>query len=191
MGRVKFLGNWFDKGLNLDQYVSSMRVNKENMLHIYEQYRLPEDDRVFYEQLRPRQWRVIVLTADWCGDAMLCNAILMRIAEVAGLKLSFLIRDENLELMDQYLTNGKSRSIPIFIFIDREGRERAVWGPRSPEVQRLMEEMRSRLPDKEDPRFEAKQKEMYRAFKDRLMTDQALWETVNRSIRARLEETLR
>ena len=94
------------------------------------------------------------MTADWCGDAMLCVPILMRVAEAAGMELRFLIRDENLELMDQYLTNGKSRSIPIFIFIDADGKERAVWGPRAPEVQRLIEEMRASLPPKDDPQFE-------------------------------------
>jgi len=188
---MKLLGGWFEKGATWDEYVSGMQVNKENMLYIYEQYRLSDEDRLFYQQLRDRQWRVIALTADWCGDAMLCNAVLKRIAEAAGFELSFLIRDENLELMDQYLTNGKSRSIPIYIFIDRDGRERAVWGPRSPEVQRLVDEMRSQLPDKADPQFETKQKEMLRGFKERILTDQSLWETVNRSIRARLEEALR
>ena len=100
------------------------------------------------------------MTADWCGDAMLCVPILMRLAEAAGFELRFLIRDENLELMDQYLTNGKSRSIPIFIFIDADGEERAVWGPRAPEVQRLIEEMRASLPPKDDPQFEEKQRDV-------------------------------
>ena len=50
-----------------------------------------------------------------------------RISEVANIDMSLLIRDENLELMDQYLTNGTARAIPIFIFIDKDGNEQAVW----------------------------------------------------------------
>ena len=50
-----------------------------------------------------------------------------RISEVANIDMSLLIRDENLELMDQYLTNGTTRAIPIFIFIDKDGNEQAVW----------------------------------------------------------------
>ena len=49
-----------------------------------------------------------------------------RISEVANIDMSLLIRDENLELMDQYLTNGTARAIPIFIFIDKDGNEQAV-----------------------------------------------------------------
>ena len=40
--------------------------------------------------------------------------------------------------MDQYLTNGTARSIPIFIFIDEKGEEKAVWGPRAKEVQEIV-----------------------------------------------------
>lgn len=157
---------------------------------IYDRFPLPEEARPFYEGLREKGLRVIVLTADWCGDAMLCVPILMRLAEAAGFELRFLIRDENLELMDQYLTNGKSRSIPIFIFIDADGEERAVWGPRAPEVQKLIEEMRASLPPKDDPLFEEKQREMYRSFKRRLLEDRSLWDAVERSIRSRLQEKL-
>ena len=86
--------------------------------------------------------------------------------------------------------NGKSRSIPIFIFIDADGEERAVWGPRAPEVQKLIEEMRASLPPKDDPLFEEKQREMYRSFKRRLLEDRSLWDAVERSIRSRLQEKL-
>jgi hypothetical protein len=90
--------------------------------------------------------------------------------------------------MDQYLTNGKSRSIPIFIFIDQDGNERAVWGPRSPEVQKLVEEARAQLPPKEDPSFETKQREMFREFRRRFVSDPFIWQTVKNSVRQRLAE---
>lgn len=180
------LNDWFAKGMSLQQYIDSMTVNQEEMLRIYNNFNLPANDRAFFETLQEKDWRVIVLTADWCGDAMLCVPVFMRIAEAASIDMSFLIRDDNLELMDQYLTNGKSRSIPIFIFIDREGKEKAVWGPRAPEVQQLVDDMRANLPAKEDPQFEEKQKQMYGEFKQRLLSDSALWNAVSRSIRERL-----
>lgn len=180
------LNDWFDKGMTIEQYTDSMEVNKEEMLQIYENFTLPAEDRAFFETLTSKNWRVIVLTADWCGDAMLCVPVFMRIAEAASIDMSLLIRDDNLELMDQYLTNGKSRSIPIFIFIDENGNEKAVWGPRAPEVQKLIDDLRSDLPPKDDPQFEEKQKQMYRNFKQRLISDATLWHAVSKSIRDRL-----
>ena len=105
-----------------------------------------------------------------------------RISEVANIDMSLLIRDENLELMDQYLTNGTARAIPIFIFIDEDGNEQAVWGPRAPKVQELVTSMRATLPEKEDPTFEEKQKEMYANFRATLADDTSLWEHVMESM---------
>ncbi|TCS93279.1 thioredoxin family protein [Hazenella coriacea] len=174
---------WFSKGLTYQEYVDQMTVNREEMLSIDERIHLSEDDQNFLQSYQSKQWRVIILTADWCGDAMLCVPILKRMAEVAHFDLRFLHRDENLELMDQYLTNGKSRSIPKFIFIDDQGVEQAVWGPRAVEVQLLVDQMQSELPNQEDPQFKEKQKEMYQAFRDKISSDPKIWQSVICSLR--------
>jgi hypothetical protein len=44
-------------------------------------------------------------------------------------------RDENPDLMDAHLTNGRSRSIPIVIVYDEEFNEIGWWGPRPGEIQ--------------------------------------------------------
>ncbi|SDX33975.1 Thioredoxin [Marininema mesophilum] len=183
------LNQWFAKGMTTKEYIDGMKVNQEGLLAIHDQFALSQEDLVFYHSLRERDLRAVVLTADWCGDAMLCVPILIKIAEEAMISLRFLNRDDHLDLMDQYLTNGKSRSIPIMIFIDAEGNEQAVWGPRAPEVQQLLEEVRSTLPDPADEEFATKQKEMYRAFKYEIKRNPEYWEAVNCSIRERLEAT--
>ncbi|OYD06751.1 thioredoxin family protein [Paludifilum halophilum] len=188
--KLKNLNSWFEKGMTGQAYIDGMERNRENLLWIYDRFHLNEGDRAFYRGFSDRGLRGIVLTADWCGDAMLCVPILMKIAQAAEIDLRYLIRDENLELMDRYLTNGKSRSIPIFIFIDRKGEEQAVWGPRAPEVQRLIDDLRAGLPHEGSPDFAEKQKAIYQEFKQTILADQAWWEAVNRSIRERLEERL-
>jgi hypothetical protein len=170
--------DWFTKGMTFEEYVQSMQVNKEELLHIYNEVSIPEDTLSLLKKAQEKAWKVVVLTADWCGDAMLCVPILKRICEEANFDMRFLIRDENLELMDQYLTNGTSRAIPIFIFMDAEGNETAVWGPRSQEVQDMITSLRAALPEKDDPAFEEKQKEMYTSFRTKLATDTEIWTTV-------------
>lgn len=187
---AKNLLDWYQKGMRFNEYVNSMKVNQEQLKHIYETLTISEEDQTFFSTLKEKKWNAIVLTADWCGDAMLCVPIIQRLAELADMELRFLIRDENLELMDQYLTNGKSRSIPIFIFIDEAGNEQAVWGPRAPQVQAMVEELRSTLPDKEDPTFEEKQNAMYRQFRERISTDKTIWQYVVTSVRERLAQVL-
>src|SRR5580692_605838 len=52
----------------------------------------------------------LVLTEGWCGDAAQSLPVIHALAELNPLiSLRLLLRDENLELMDRYLTNGVSR----------------------------------------------------------------------------------
>lgn len=82
----------------------------------------------------------MVITEAWCGDSAQNIPV---IAEIAGLnpeKITLLIvlRDENPELIDKYLTKG-ARSIPKLIAIDETlFKEAFVWGPRPASAQALL-----------------------------------------------------
>ncbi|MFD3446236.1 thioredoxin family protein [Microbacteriaceae bacterium 4G12] len=184
------LMDWAAKGMTFDEYVESMKVNKEELLYIYKEVKLPEAALQTFQQGSSKNWIVIVLAADWCGDALACVPVVKRICEAAQFSMHLLIRDENLELMDQYLTNGTARAIPIFIFVDEQGKEQAVWGPRSKEVQDMITELRSKLPSQDDPTFEEKQKAMYQSFRERLVNDTSIWTSIINSVEERLRPVL-
>ncbi|MGB0883593.1 MAG: thioredoxin family protein [Flavobacteriales bacterium] len=81
----------------------------------------------------------IVLTEAWCGDAAQNIAQLAKIAEQSELiELHILYRDENLELMDKFLTNG-GRSIPKLIRYQPSSESYLnTWGPRPKAAQELV-----------------------------------------------------
>ncbi|QNF32539.1 thioredoxin family protein [Adhaeribacter swui] len=98
---------------------------------------LPEVQEALAQLTRSLQW--VVLTEAWCGDAAQNVPVLHKIAEASNGKISLklLLRDENLDLMDQYLTNG-TRSIPKLICFDATtGQELGTWGPRPAAAQEL------------------------------------------------------
>lgn len=179
--------DWFKKGLTFDEYKAQMKVNHEEMNAIFDEFALTESEKNELVALKGFASKIIVLTEDWCGDALLNNPILMKIAEELNLDVRFVLRDSNLELMDQYLTNGTARSIPIFIFIDEEGNEKAVWGPRATEAQDLVDSLRAALPPKDAEDFEDKQKELYKKIKQTYLEDENLWHQVAASIIAKLK----
>ncbi|MGA9238753.1 thioredoxin family protein [Robiginitalea sp.] len=81
----------------------------------------------------------LVLTESWCGDAAPVLPILHAIAQATPmLDLRIALRDENLELMDRFLTDN-ARSIPKLLVLDPDNQMevQATWGPR-PEVARNM-----------------------------------------------------
>ncbi|MFC2947135.1 thioredoxin family protein [Virgibacillus sediminis] len=180
------LNDWFEKGMSPDTYIESMNKHKENLLHVYDHFQLPEDEEVF-RQIKDRNLRAIILTEDWCGDAMMNVPVLLRLAEAADIDIRMLLRDENLELMDQYLTNGTSRSIPIFIFIDENGNEAAVWGPRAKEVQQFVDNAKDALPEKDAEGYEQKFKEMLFFMTKTFRDNQDFWLDTYKSIKQELK----
>lgn len=180
------LNNWFGKGMSFADYLESMEVNQAEVQHVYDHLEFTPEDHALFQEVAKAGYKGIVLTADWCGDAALNVPVMQRISELCQIELRYLIRDDNLELMDQYLTNGTSRAIPIFIFIDATGKEVSVWGPRSPEVQQMITELRATLPPADAVDFQEKQKEMYRTFKERISSDPEIWRTVIDSLKTKL-----
>jgi hypothetical protein len=80
-------------------------------------------------------WHLLVLSEDWCGDAVNTVPVVAKLAELSSnLDLRVLARDENVDLMDAHLT-GTSRSIPVVMALDDEFREKGWWGPRPAELQ--------------------------------------------------------
>jgi len=80
----------------------------------------------------------LVLTEGWCGDAAQNVPAIEKVAAASELiETRYILRDENLELMDQYLTNG-ARSIPKLIALDAATHEVLfTWGARPAEAQAL------------------------------------------------------
>jgi hypothetical protein len=86
---------------------------------------------------QPIIWLVIV--ESWCGDGAHVLPVLNKIAELNNhIQLKIVLRDDNPELMDLFLTN-ESRSIPKLIMIDTEtGDVLNSYGPRPSEATSLV-----------------------------------------------------
>jgi len=77
---------------------------------------------------KPQTW--VVLTEGWCGDAAHILPFLNKIAEASeNITLKVVLRDENLDLIDKFLTNG-GRAIPKLLALDAEHNILFDWGPR-------------------------------------------------------------
>lgn len=116
-------------------YLKGVEKNRNLWHGVYERARIQPET---LEEARriPGTWHLLVLSEDWCGDAVNLLPVLARLAEETdGFDLRVLTRDENLDLMDTHLTDGKSRSIPVVILFDEDFVERGWWGPRPKPIQ--------------------------------------------------------
>jgi thioredoxin-like negative regulator of GroEL len=98
---------------------------------------IPEESMEVFKNISEKQtW--LVISEPWCGDAAQTLPFLNKIAQLSeNIELKIVLRDENPELMDEFLTNG-SRSIPVVIILDEAFNVLQTWGPRSRAATKLV-----------------------------------------------------
>lgn len=117
---------------------------------------------------RPQVW--VVLTEGWCGDAAQSVPVMAKMADATpNVEFKLILRDENLEIMDAFLTNG-GRSIPKLILLDKETLDvLGTWGPRPAPAQNLLMTAK-KSPDFDYPKVQ-KELQLWYA-KDKTLTTQ-------------------
>lgn len=140
----------FEQGMTYGAYKAQMTRNRERFEENERTVALGPADLEPFRQAPPLS--VLVLTEDWCGDAIANLPILGRIArETGNLDLRVFLRDQNEDLATEY-RNGEYRSIPVFVFFDEAFREVGRWIERPAAVTARRKERRAEV-YASDPRF--------------------------------------
>lgn len=131
----------FAQGMTFPEYLAQMRTNKERFAKRLAETEIRPEDREAIRALG-RKLRVLVITEDWCGDALVGFPGLARLVEDApDVEMRVFLRDANPDLMDRYLKRGLYRTIPVFVLFDEQMNEVA----RFMERQDVVTEMRTLL----------------------------------------------
>lgn len=112
-----------------DDLLNYSKLNDKRMKRLDKTVKLTKETLAKIKDVKePQTW--LVLTEGWCGDAAQNLPVINKIAEEnPNINLKLVLRDENLELMDEFLTNG-GRSIPKLIALNHENEVINTWGPR-------------------------------------------------------------
>ncbi len=84
---------------------------------------------------------LLVIAESWCGDVAQNLPVIWKLSEInPRLDLRIILRDENDNLMQNFLTDG-GRSIPVCLIIDKNSLYvLGKWGPRPEPAQRIIRE---------------------------------------------------
>ena len=115
----------FAQGMTVQQYLDQMGTNKETFMKFLSEIKIKPEDKTALAQMG-KKLKVMVITEDWCGDALYNVPVLFKLVEGnPDVELRVFLRDKNPDLMDQYLNKGMFRSIPVFAFFDDNMNEMA------------------------------------------------------------------
>jgi len=149
---------YFDKSISYEEYLSNFQAeigireesefaqylpqNWSRQSRLDRKFKLREDLQKTIDNIdKPINW--LLITEHWCGDASQINPIINKVAtESKGkINLKLVYRDENEALIDAHLTDGRSRSIPILLQLDKDYNLQSVYGPRPVEAQELVKSL--------------------------------------------------
>ncbi|MFC5269775.1 thioredoxin family protein [Adhaeribacter terreus] len=129
-----------------EEKIAFTKLNAQRSKRVHKMFKLLPELQETLHQI-PEKWSWLLLTESWCGDgAQLVPAIAEIAAAAPNIELTILLRDENPEFMDLYLTNG-GRAIPKLICMNAETDETLfTWGPRPTEIQQKVKEFKAENP---------------------------------------------
>lgn len=122
----------WERALQYDDFVSMAAPEHRGLWEAIGKLHTPRDATL--RLALPIGAKLLVIAADWCGDAVNTIPALLNWARARGTALRVIDRDTWPQVMDHYLT-GSARSIPIVIVLDAAGHELGHWGPRPSELQ--------------------------------------------------------
>ncbi|WP_370226424.1 thioredoxin family protein [Mesoflavibacter sp.] len=119
-------------------------LNDRRMKRWDKTVKISEADKITIKNATVNQtW--IVLTESWCGDAAHVIPVINKVAELnTGINLQLVMRDENEQLIDLFLTNG-GKSIPKLIQFDNTSKTVLnSYGPRPTEATKLVNDFKKK-----------------------------------------------
>lgn len=118
--------------------LDATKINLVRINRLIKTYKVSDELQNKLEKLsNPMDW--YLFSEGWCGDSA---QSLPLINEIAGsskyIYLHIILRDDNPELMNEYLTNG-SASVPKLVAFDRaSGQELFTWGARPKAIEEMV-----------------------------------------------------
>ena len=134
-----------EQGMTYEQFVAGMTKNQERLRQSEAATTIDQADLAFFRAL-PAPLDVLVLAEDWCGDVIANLPVLAKLAAESGkLRPRIFLRDQNDDLMSQYLKDGQFKSIPVFVPFDTQLKELGRFIERPEAFNRLRAERRQAL----------------------------------------------
>jgi thiol-disulfide isomerase/thioredoxin len=160
----------FAQGLTYEGFLDAIEGdrNKPRFQENYDGTQVPDDEVRAFKELMAKPngpAKMLVIGEPWCPDVFRGMPVFARLAEATGIEMRVFFRDQNKDIMAEFLNNGEYESIPVAVFYTRDMEEIAHFIERPALANREMRELlapmyaRLRKPDMTDEEKAAARKE--------------------------------
>ncbi len=135
---------------SFQSWMGNIELNKDNFQRHYDEWEPDQGDVDAIKALVQQHGvKALLLGEDWCPDVWRGLPVLARLSEMTGLEARFFKRDENKDIMAEFLKDGEFESIPTVVFYDRDHNYLGHWIERADLANAEMPKIREVLAGKE------------------------------------------
>ncbi len=135
----------FAQGITYERWMQAIDRNQARFQENYEGTELSGEDTQALRKLvegADGPAKCLALGEPWCPDVFRGLPVMARVAEAAGMELRVFFRDQNKDIMAEFLKGGEHESIPTLVFYTRDHRYIAHWIERPALANEQMAELR-------------------------------------------------
>ena len=131
-------------------WMDAIALNKENFQRHYDEWQAAAGDIAAIKAAVEKDGvKALVIGEDWCPDVWRGLPTMARIGELTGMEVRFLKRDENKDVMSEFLKQGEFESIPAIVLYDRDHKYLGHWIERADRANAEMPPLRKVMEGKE------------------------------------------
>jgi thiol-disulfide isomerase/thioredoxin len=128
----------YETGLTAQQFRDSMRENQERYDDNVKANTFTPEDLQFFKE---HPISIAAIAEDWCPDVIHFLPVAIKLAqESPDVTLRIFKRDDNLDLMSQYLKDGEFQSVPTLVVYDQGWNELGFYSERPAAATKQMAE---------------------------------------------------
>ena len=163
----------FQQGISWKEWMEQIDRNQDKFKDNYEgiSRSLNKDDVAAIKTLMTRPngpAKCLALGEPWCPDVFRGMPVIARLCEETGLELKIFFRDQNLDIMNEFLYKGEFQSIPTLVFYTKDHQYIGHWMEKAKKVRdeaHLMQEITGKMRNPDlTPEERQKYMEEYAAF---------------------------
>ena len=158
------------QGISWKEWMEQIDRNEEKFQFNYDDHKLDASDVDAIKSAMSKAGGVTCLAIGeaWCPDVVRGMPVIAKLAEATGMDLKIFFRDQNLDIMNEFLYKGEFQSIPALVFYDKDQNQLGVWHERAQKARDempIMGEIRTKMQNQELSEEErAKYMKEYEAF---------------------------
>ncbi len=127
-------------------WLQAIEKNRETFQRHYDEFQPGADDVATLKRLVSEHGvKLMVIGEDWCPDVWRGLPVACKLAEQAGIEIRLFKRDENKDIMSEFLKDGEFESIPVVVCYDRNHRYLGHWIERADRANAEMVDLRKIL----------------------------------------------